>query len=95
MKASKQRQLNIRSDEAYEIAHALARDESRSVTEVVERALRELKARVAPEDDIFSPDAIQKRYEELRRLSARTAAQKLPGATSDHSDMYDEQGLPK
>jgi hypothetical protein len=89
------KQLNIRSDEAYEIAHALAQRANRSVTEVVEEALRDLKTRLTPDEDIFSPDAIQKRYEELRQLSARTAAQKLPSATSDHSDMYDERGLPK
>ena len=34
-------------------------------------------------------------YEKLRALSRESAKQKLPGATSDHSDMYDEFGLPK
>ena len=34
-------------------------------------------------------------YEYLRALSRESAKNKLPGATSDHSDMYDEVGLPK
>jgi hypothetical protein len=31
-------------------------------------------------------------YEYLRALSRESAESKLPGATSDHSDMYDEFG---
>ena len=34
-------------------------------------------------------------YEYLRALSRESAKRKLPGATSDHSDMYDEFGLPR
>jgi hypothetical protein len=34
-------------------------------------------------------------YEKLRALSREAAKHKFPGATSDHSDMYDEFGLPK
>jgi antitoxin VapB len=89
------KQLNIRSDEAYETAHALAGRCNESVTAVVERALRELKDRVVQEEAVFSPDAIARRYLELREITARTAANKRPGATSDHSDLYDEGGLPK
>ena len=33
-------------------------------------------------------------YEALRALSRKAAKHKLPGATSDHSDMYDDDGLP-
>jgi hypothetical protein len=33
-------------------------------------------------------------YEALRALSREAAKHKLPGATSDHRDMYDENGLP-
>ena len=33
-------------------------------------------------------------YEALRTLSHEAAKHKRPGATSDHSDMYDENGLP-
>jgi hypothetical protein len=34
-------------------------------------------------------------YERLRRLSGEAAKHKLPGATSDHDDLYDDFGLPK
>ena len=33
-------------------------------------------------------------YERLRALSSEAAAHKVPGATSDHEDMYDDFGLP-
>ncbi len=89
------KQLNIRSDAAYEMAHALAREQNRSIEEVVEKALRAYGSPPAADDDLFAPEAVHRRYQELRELSARTAARKLPGATSDHSDLYDEQGLPK
>ncbi len=34
------------------------------------------------------------RYESLRGFVREIAAHKVPGATSDHRDMYDEHGLP-
>ena len=34
-------------------------------------------------------------YEYLRALSRESAKSKLSGATSDHSGMYDEFGLPR
>jgi hypothetical protein len=39
--------------------------------------------------------AQRKEYERLRALSRESAKHKLPGATSDHADMYDDFGLPK
>lgn len=33
-------------------------------------------------------------YEALRALSREAAKHKLPGAISDHRNMYDEHGLP-
>ncbi len=45
--ASMPKQLNIRSDEAYEIAHDLARRLNRTVTEVLETALRDYQRRQA------------------------------------------------
>ncbi len=33
-------------------------------------------------------------YERLRALSKEAAKHKVPGATSDHRDMYDDFGLP-
>ena len=86
-------QLNIRSDEAYGLAHDLARRLEKPVSEVVLQALRELGAKL-PEEEGMTP-AQQAEYEALRALARRTAKHKKPGATSDHSDMYDDVGLSK
>lgn len=85
------KQLNIRSDEAYEIAHDLARRLNRTVTEVLETALRDYQQRQAadaltPEQAAFLTD--------IEALSSRAAAAARPGATSDHRDFYNEKGLP-
>lgn len=87
------RQLNVRSDEAYETAHELARRTKLTTTQVVIRALRQLEAETPVKVDTMTPEA-RARYEALMYLSRETAKHKLPGATSDHSDMYDENGLP-
>jgi hypothetical protein len=41
----------------------------------------------------LSPEA-KERYDGLKALAAETARHAKPGATSDHSDMYDDFGLP-
>ncbi|SFV16597.1 hypothetical protein SAMN02799631_06466 [Methylobacterium sp. 174MFSha1.1] len=38
--------------------------------------------------------AQQEVYDALRALVKNVAPHRLPGATSDHSDFYDENGLP-
>lgn len=86
------RQLNVRSDEAYRIAHAIAEQLEVTTTEAVERALREYGARL-PAKEGMTP-AQRAEYQALMALSAKSAKAKKPGATSDHSDMYDEYGLP-
>lgn len=89
------RQLNIRSDSAFERSHRLARKLGRSVTEVVDSALAEFEARHAPaEEDIFSPEAIAERQRILTELQAEVASWGPPLPFTDH-DLYDEYGLPK
>jgi len=85
------KQLNIRSDEAYEIAHDLARRLNRTVTEVLETALRDYQRRHAA-DALTAEQAAF--LVDIQALSARAAAATRPGATSDHRDFYDEKGLP-
>lgn len=86
------RQLNIRSDEAFETAQRLARRQGRPVTEVVVNALRAYDAAFSA-DAGLTPEQ-QAEYEALLQI-ARVAAQRARGgAGSDHSDMYDEHGLP-
>jgi antitoxin VapB len=90
------KQLNIRSDEAYERAHRLARAKGVSVTRVVEEALEKLDPDEDEEAFVASLTPEQRaRYDRLKPIIDEIARTKLPGATSDHSDMYDEFGLPK
>jgi antitoxin VapB len=88
-----ERQLNIRSDEAYERAHRLAKRRGESVTTIVTEALRKAEEQVpAPE---VSPEEAAETKRILRELAREGGRRKKPGATSDHSDFYDEFGLPK
>lgn len=87
------KQLNIRSDEAHALASDFADRLDTTVTDVVVQALRAFGAQL-PLPDRLTPSQ-QAEYEALRALAKRTAASKRPGATSDHSDLYDEFGLPK
>ena len=61
------KRLNIRSDEAYQMA--------------------------MPEREV-SPEVAAETFRVLEELSRQGARLKKPGATSDHSDLYDEHGLP-
>lgn len=100
--------LIIADEEARALARDLAERRGTSVAEVVLSALRtasheeirarpETQARPAP-PRILTPEEMnpeqRARYERLRALTKRASALKKPGATSDHSDLYDEHGLP-
>lgn len=87
------KQLNIRSDEAHALASDFAERLHTDVTDVVVRALRDFGAKLMVREELTASQ--QREYEALCALSRKTAASKLPGATSDHRDMYDEFGLPK
>jgi hypothetical protein len=87
------RQLNIRSDEAYEIAHRAAKQSGKTVTEVVTNALRQQHGAATPVREVPS-EVASETFRVLKELSREGARLKRPGATSDHSDMYDEYGLP-
>ena len=89
-----ERQLNIRSDEAYERAHRLARRRGESVTTVVTDALREAEEQYPTPREV-PPEEAAETIRILHELSERASKNKKPGATSDHSDLYDENGLPK
>jgi hypothetical protein len=88
------RQLNIRSDEAFRIAHDIAGRLNVSTTEVVVKALRDYGARVAPSVEGMTPTQ-RSEYNALMRLARRTARSKKAGATSEHADLYDDFGLPR
>lgn len=90
------RQLNVRSDRAYDTASRLSRRLGISTTEVVLRALDTLDRKTyrAPtyadltDEQRADVDRILAMAKDVRRTLS-------PGVTSDHSDMYDENGLPK
>lgn len=88
------RQLNIRSDEAFETAKRLAERQGLTTTEVVVRALRYLDVTSDPlryEDLSAKQKSLHDRLAEL----ARKAREAAPDATSDHSEFYGEDGAPK
>ena len=88
------RQLNIRNDEAYETATSLAKRLHTTTTDIVVRAWRKYASdEVAAQGPMSEKQ--QRDYDVLRKIAEEFAAHKLPGATSDHGDMYDEHGLPR
>ncbi len=83
-------QLNIKDDaliaEAKELAALLGTSATGAVREAVhERLAREKAARDEAKDRLI---------EDLLEIGRRVRAQLPPGVTSDHSDFYDENGLP-
>jgi hypothetical protein len=88
------RQLNIRSDEAYRIAHRLAEQSGQTVTEVVTAALRRSESDLTRRPEV-PPEEAAETVRMLMELSERSAKAAKPGSTSDLSDLYDEDGLPK
>jgi antitoxin VapB len=88
-----QRQLNIRSDEAYGIAHDIAQEQGKAVTEVVVEALREHSLKKG-QAKIAALSEERFRYERILALANEASKHKKSILTSDHSEFYDENGLP-
>ena len=80
--------MNIKSDEAQRIAKEIANHTGETLTSAVLTALKERLGRLKREANFEERKA---RIEEIIRRSGPTA----PGVTSDHSDLYDDIGLPK
>jgi hypothetical protein len=92
--SSQQKQLNIRSDEAYETAQRLAKRLGVSTTEVVLRALQRLEGGTPVPDGALDARA-QAFVDEILRRAKEVAARTPPGPGSDHRDFYDENGFPR
>ena len=86
------RQLNIRSDEAYKIANEIAKRTGRTRADVVLAALLSYREGKTGKKLTKAQRAF---VDELLALAHRSAALAKPGATSDHSHLYDEHGLPR
>jgi hypothetical protein len=86
------KQLNIRSDEAYEIASRISKATGRSRADVVHAALlryaeTKIGRRMTEEERAF--------VDELMALADKAAEVAPSGMTSDLSDMYGADGLPR
>lgn len=88
------RQLNVRSDKAYDTARRLAEHYETTTTKVVEDALDEYAARRMLPSKKMTKEQAEKFLRELDVLIEIANRNRPPGLTSDHSDMYDEDGLP-
>lgn len=80
--------MNIKSAEAHALAKKIASQTGESLTSAVVVALRERLERIERERNV------QEKIRRIDEILARSGPTP-PGATSDHSDMYDEMGLPK
>lgn len=90
------KQLNIRSDIAYETARRLAQRLGTSTTIVVETALDRLDRETFKVPSYGDLTTEQKsRADRLLALARRGRTEGEPDATSDHGWMYDGNGLPK
>jgi hypothetical protein len=85
------KQLNIRSDAAYQTARRLAAHLNTSTTAVVETALQQYASSVLPE---VPPEEAAETYRILTELGREIAKHVRPGAGSDHREFYDDKGLP-
>lgn len=80
--------LNIKNKEVHDLARQVAAETGTNMTAAIRDALREKLARLERARD---PEAVVARVRRLVEESGPTP----PGLTSDHSDLYDELGLPK
>lgn len=97
MGASNQKQLNVRSNEAYETAHRLARSRGQTTTEVVVLALRQLEGRRTIPSTKVTPEEAEANYRMIMEMVEKTNREHpVSFRSSDIDDeFYDEFGLPK
>jgi hypothetical protein len=89
-------QLNIKSDKADELVSRLVALTGESKTQAVVTALEERLARVAQAAPQGRHPDYEARMALMRDVAARVSAMTPPHLrTSDHSDLYDENGVPR
>ena len=97
MKASNGKQLNVRSNEAYERAHRLAKRMGTTTQDVVVQALRTLEGDHAPDAPVSPEQAIANVAALLDAVRQATweAHEGVQRSQRDDDDwLYDENGLP-
>ncbi|TAN01648.1 MAG: transcription factor [Rhizobiaceae bacterium] len=80
--------MNIKSEKAQRLARQLAAETGKSMTAIIEQALESELSRLHRERNI------QERKRRIREI-VDSFGPVPEGVTSDHSDLYDEWGLPK
>ena len=80
--------LNIKNETVERLAREVAAQTGESLTSAIQHALEERLARLRSDEDFALKKA---RVREILARSGPTPS----GLTSDHSDLYDELGLPK
>ena len=80
-------QFNIKDDEIIAKLRLLAERRSTTMTEVLRRAVEQEVAR--------DETRIAEKLAAIREVTRRSAPLFAPGTSSDHSFLYDEDGLPK
>lgn len=89
------KQLNIRSDEARTRVTALAKRLGKSTTDIVVEALRAYDAQTSPSDADGLTPLQRQRHERFMSFVRDLQTDVVPGARSEHDELYDEFGLPK
>jgi hypothetical protein len=92
--SSSPKQLNVRSDKAYHLARTLAHEQKKSTQTIVEEALQDYAAKMQPLADRFSVEQ-NAMLQHFKVLSEEFSNRWKQDEGADHSDMYDENGLPK
>jgi antitoxin VapB len=80
-------QLNIKDEALIERVRRLAERRQTSMVEVLRSAIAEVEAR--------EEERVARRLAAIREVTRGASRLFPPGTTSDHSDLYDEHGLPK
>jgi hypothetical protein len=88
------RQLNIRSDEGYDIASRLARRLGKTTTEIVVSALREFQSKRRIASERVTPEEADANLMELMK-SVAAANEAVPAEILSDAEIYDAHGLPK
>lgn len=79
--------MNIKNERVERLARHLARETGETLTTAIERALEDRLERLARHKER------EWRYQRIKEIVSRLPSTP-PGITSDHSDLYDDDGLP-
>ena len=79
--------LNIDSERAHALAVELARETGQTITAAIESALEDQLLRIHRHKER------EYRFNKIKEIVSRLPPVP-PGVTSDHSDLYDDDGLP-